>query len=44
VKGDTAGVERQLDQGLEQINLFLDSEARTCLLRYLGLLQKWNRV
>jgi 16S rRNA (guanine527-N7)-methyltransferase len=44
VKGDTAGVERQLDQGLEQLNLFLDPEARTRLLRYLGLLQKWNRV
>ncbi len=44
MKGDTAGVERQLDQGLEQLNLFLDPEARTRLLRYLGLLQKWNRV
>ena len=44
MKGDTAGVERQLDQGLEQLGLALGGEARTQLVRYLGLLQKWNRV
>lgn len=44
MKGDVAGVEHQLEQGLEQLELAVSSAARTQLLRYLGLLQKWNRV
>lgn len=39
-----AGADRQLDDGLAQLDLPLDSASRERLVRYLGLLQKWNRV
>jgi 16S rRNA (guanine527-N7)-methyltransferase len=39
-----AGVEQQLDEGLPQLGLSLSAHARGQLLRYLVLLQKWNRV
>ena len=44
MKADTAGAERQLDDGLVDLGLSLTQHARIQLLRYLGLLQKWNRV
>jgi 16S rRNA (guanine527-N7)-methyltransferase len=39
-----AGAARQLDEGLSQLELSLSAPARAQLLRYLDLLQKWNRV
>ena len=44
MKADIAGVEHQLDEGLAQLDLMLSPAARNQLLRYLVLLQKWNRV
>jgi 16S rRNA (guanine527-N7)-methyltransferase len=44
VRADTAAAERQLDDGLADLGLSLTQHARVQLLRYLGLLQKWNRV
>jgi 16S rRNA (guanine527-N7)-methyltransferase len=44
VKADAPGLERQLETGLIRLGLPLTSQARAQLLRYLGLLQKWNRV
>jgi 16S rRNA (guanine527-N7)-methyltransferase len=39
-----AAADRQLDVGLAQLNVALDAASRERLLRYLLLLQKWNRV
>jgi 16S rRNA (guanine527-N7)-methyltransferase len=44
VKGGGGKIEQQLDQGLATLGLALDAAARTRLLGYLALLQKWNRV
>ncbi len=44
MKADVTGLERQLEDGLIQLGLTLTAHARAQLLRYLGLLQKWNRV
>ena len=45
MKADSSGgVERQLDEGLAHLGLSLAAHARGQLLRYLALLQKWNRV
>lgn len=44
MKGDSAGLERQLDEGLTHLGLPASGHAREQLLRYLALLQKWNRV
>lgn len=35
---------RQLAQGVKQLGVALPADAQTRLLRYLALLQKWNRV
>jgi 16S rRNA (guanine527-N7)-methyltransferase len=40
----TPTVERQLDDGLSALPLDLPHDARDKLLRYLALLQKWNRT
>lgn len=44
MRGEGAGAARQLDEGLSQLGLALSAPARLQLLRYLDLLQKWNRV
>jgi 16S rRNA (guanine527-N7)-methyltransferase len=44
VRYETTGAEHQLDEGLAQLELGLSASARMQLLRYLALLQKWNRV
>ena len=44
MKADSAGVGRQLDEGLAELGLSLTVHARAQLLSYLALLQKWNRV
>jgi 16S rRNA (guanine527-N7)-methyltransferase len=44
VSAEGGKIEQQLDHGLAALELALDSAARTRLLRYLALLQKWNRV
>ena len=38
------GLEKQLDQGLAELELALSADGRNKLLAYLALLQKWNRV
>jgi 16S rRNA (guanine527-N7)-methyltransferase len=40
----TASLERQLDEGLASLRLGMSEAARAQLLRYLELLQKWNRT
>lgn len=44
MRSEGAGAARQLDEGLSQLELSLSAPARAQLLRYLDLLQKWNRV
>jgi 16S rRNA (guanine527-N7)-methyltransferase len=44
VRGEAVGAAHQLDEGLSQLGLPLSAAARAQLLRYLDLLQKWNRV
>lgn len=44
MNADSGRLEQQLDQGLVSLGLALDAAAHTRLLRYLALLQKWNRV
>ena len=44
MRAATAGVAHQLDSGLAGLGLSLTLQARAQLLRYLDLLQKWNRV
>lgn len=44
MKAATGTVERELDEGLVALGLTLPQHARTQLLGYLELLQKWNRV
>ena len=41
---DASRLERQLEDGLIHLGLPLTTHERAQLLRYLGLLQKWNRV
>ena len=40
----TADTARELDHGLGELGLAVGVEARDALLRFLALLQKWNRV
>lgn len=40
----TADSGRELDRGLSELGLTIGLEARDALLRFLALLQKWNRV
>ncbi len=35
---------KRLEQGLAELDLSLSREARTKLLEYLALLEKWNQV
>jgi 16S rRNA (guanine527-N7)-methyltransferase len=44
VSAEGGKLEQQLDRGLEALGLPLDAASHKRLLRYLALLQKWNRV